>query len=454
MSRSSLRSDTIAAISTPLAAGGIAVVRISGAGAAETAEKVFVPARGSVRGLAGYRALYGKFTAGGESFDNGMLLMFRAPHSYTGEDVAELSCHGGVYIAKKLLSAVLDAGARPAEPGEFTRRAFENGKLDLTAAESVMALIRASGEAALREANEARQGSLYRKAQEIKEKCIGAAASIAVYLDYPDEDQPPPEDLASRVDGICRELRELASTYDSGRVYREGLKTVILGRPNVGKSALMNLLAGCERSIVTPIEGTTRDVVEETVRVGSVLLRLADTAGIRDTEDPIERKGVELARRELAGAQLALAVFDGAMPLDGRDRRVAALCRDIPAVCVINKSDLPAVLTPADFENEFDTVVTLSALDPGAAQILEKAIVKTVGANPENRGAFNERQRACLTAAAAEAERVREDLAMGMTPDALQIGLEAAAGKLCELTGENVPDEVVDRVFSEFCVGK
>ncbi len=447
---------TIAAISTPAAAGGIAVIRLSGPAAAEIAARVFFPAHRVLSAMAGYTAAFGRFCVDGETLDEGVALLFRAPHSYTGENVVELSCHGGVRLARRILDALLAAGATAAGPGEFTRRAFENGKMDLTAAESVMALISAGGEAALREACEGSRGALYEKIIALKQTCTTLAASIAAYLENPDTDIEPPTDLAAGLDGVIAECDKLLGDFDNGRVCREGVRTVIAGRPNVGKSALMNLLSGCERSIVTEIAGTTRDVVEETVKLGELILRLADTAGIRDSDERIEAIGIARSRAALATAELVLAVFDGSEPIDERDAEVAALCRSVPTVAVLNKSDLPQRTDAAAVARlGFAHVVSVSALTGEGLAALQNAVVAALGAvAPTGAGLFNARQRDCVRRAGEFLKRARAGLFAGLTPDALQIDIEAAIDAFGELTGENTPQAVIDEVFAKFCIGK
>ena len=336
---------TIAAISTAPAPGGIGIVRISGGEAFAVAEKVFRGVSGKkVSQMKGYTAqLGGAYTPTGEKLDDVVALVYRGPKSYTGEDVVELSCHGGLYMTKRLLQLVLDAGAAPAGPGEFTRRAFLNGKMDLAQAEAVMGLISASGEQARKAALAGSTGVLSRKIESIKQRLLEQAAHLAAWADFPEEDVPQVEE-AALLEGIRqgeKALEELLQGFDRGRMYREGLVTVIAGRPNAGKSTLMNLLSGCQRSIVTQYAGTTRDVVEETVMVAGVPLRLADTAGIRDTDDPVESIGVQAARQRLETAQLVLAVFDSSQALEKEDWELMDSLENVPAIAIVNKSDLP-----------------------------------------------------------------------------------------------------------------
>ena len=334
---------TIAAISTANGIGGLGVIRISGENAIETAEKIFVSVSGKkLSELKGYTAAYGKIYDGDELIDEAVVLVFRAPHSYTGEDVAEISCHGGLYVTKRVLRAVLKNGAVPAEAGEFTKRAFLNGKLGLTEAEAVMDIISAKGSQSAKAALSCMEGKLRQRIDSVRDTLINTAAHLSAWADYPEEDIPEvdTENLTSSL-SVCRdELSALLKTYDTGRIMREGVETVIAGRPNVGKSTIMNLLSGCERSIVTNVPGTTRDVIEETVMLGEIPLRLSDTAGIRSTDDPVEKIGVERAKDRILKAGLVLAVFDSSRPLSDDDRELIELLSDAPSLAIINKTKL------------------------------------------------------------------------------------------------------------------
>ena len=371
-------SYTIAAISTPAGAAGLGVVRLSGDDAVALAARLFRPAHSerTLTALGGYTAAYGHvFDADGD-IDDCVALVFRAPHSYTGEDVVELSCHGGRYILQRVLRACFQAGAKPATAGEFTRRAFLNGKMDLTGAESVMDLIAAEGNLAARTALAAREGGIYRRLSSVKESLLAVAAQFAAYIDYPDEDIPDLDTVTWRdtIDTGIETVEKLLATYDAGRILREGIDTAIVGRPNVGKSTLMNLLAGCERSIVTDIAGTTRDVVEETVRLGDVTLRLADTAGIRDTADIVENVGVRRAKARMEQAALVLAVFDGSEPLQEEDRALADSLRDRAAIAILNKADKPLQIDRGWIAARFAHAVTLSAKEEQGLEALTAAV--------------------------------------------------------------------------------
>ena len=300
--------STIAAIATPQAAGGIAVIRISGPDAFCIADRVFQGAGGKqAASMPGYTCCYGSIHQKDASLlDHGILTVFRAPHSYTGEDVAELSCHGGIYVTQQVLAAVLEAGAQPAEAGEFTKRAFLNGKVSLTQAEAVMDLIGASGQRELQFAQSVQDGALFRRVRRITDDLVHVLGDLAAWADYPEEDLPEvqPDHLEAGIQHILEELQATLDTYSYGKILREGVSAVIVGKPNVGKSTLFNLLSGCQRSIVTEIAGTTRDMVEERIRLGNVTLRLIDTAGLRETEDVIEQIGVSIAREQVQQADL------------------------------------------------------------------------------------------------------------------------------------------------------
>lgn len=454
-------SHTIAAISTPAAPAGLGVIRLSGTDAIAIAERVFRPAEPAraLSALPGYTAAYGRVADRSGSIDECVALVFRAPHSYTGEDVVELSCHGGVYLLQQVLRACLDAGAKPAAPGEFTRRAFVNGKLDLTQAESVMDLIAANGRLAARTALAAREGNTARRLHEVKERLLGVAAQFSAYIDYPDEDIPElrPAALADTLAQASRIMTALLDTFEAGRVLREGVDTAIVGSPNVGKSTLMNRLAGCERSIVTEVAGTTRDVVEETVRLGDVLLRLSDTAGIHETDDRVETVGVEKARSRLQNAALVLAVFDGTRPLDDNDRAIAQQAADGAAIAIINKADQPQRIDAAFLEQRFSHVIRLSAKDGQGLDALAAAVAQLTGV--ENLQAAEpvlatERQRLGAQECLTYLQEAAAALESGLTLDAVSVSLHAAIDAILSLTGERATEAVVEQVFSRFCVGK
>lgn len=450
-------SDTIAAISTAATPAGIGVIRISGDNACKIADSVFHSANGkALCEMRGYRAAYGHVYDADELIDEAVALKFAAPHSYTGEETVEISCHGGTYILRKTLRSLLNNGARLAEPGEFTRRAFMNGKLDLTEAESVMDLIGADSEQAHYAAISAREGATFDAVEKAKSILLDADSSIAAWSDFPDEGVPDVDgsELSTQLQSVKEQLELLIATADSGRIIRDGINTVIAGKPNVGKSTVMNLLARCNRSIVTDIAGTTRDVIEETVNVGGIKLRLADTAGLHDTSDPVEAVGVDLASNRIGSAELIIAVFDGSREPDDNDINLINLIKNRRHVSVVNKSDLPTKFTTVD--KLLPDAVVISAKNDSPEE-LEKAIVSAIGVDQFDPSAgviSNERQLDCARRAGAAVNDALNALASGITLDAVGVCIDDAVAALCELTGENVSENVVDRVFSRFCVGK
>lgn len=459
--------STIAAISTAPAAAGIGVVRLSGPEALVVADRIFrSPRKGqSLKELPGYTARFGHVYDREGDIDECVALVFHAPHSYTGENMAELSCHGGLYLLQRVLRAALEAGARPAGPGEFTRRAFVNGKIDLTRAEAVMDLIAADGRLAAKTALAAREGAIFQKLRRLKEDLTGVCAGIAAYVDYPDDDIPElaPDELQAALDRSEAILTALLSTFDAGRIVREGIDTVIAGSPNVGKSTLMNLLAGCERSIVTSAAGTTRDIVEETVRVGDVKLRLSDTAGIRDTDNEAEAIGVDRARKRMESALLLLCVFDGTRPLDENDRAVARAAAGKTAIALINKADVTGSedrLTEEDrvlLQDCFSRIVALSALEGSGRRELEQAVQDVTGVErlaEADAVLATERQRQCAETCLACIQEARQALEAGLTLDVIGASLDGAIAAVGQLTGETATEAVVNEIFARFCVGK
>ena len=452
---------TIAAIATPSAPAGLGVIRLSGEDAICIASRVFRPLSSakSLCDLAGYTALYGHVFDESGDIDDCVALVFRAPHSYTGENVVELSCHGGLYLLQRVLRAVLSAGAKPAGPGEFTRRAFVNGKLDLTGAEAVMELISAGGRLAAKTALAAREGAVFRRLQQVKETLLGVSAQFTAFIDYPDDDIPEllPQTLSHTLSDCVTTMQNLLSTFDAGKILREGIDTVIVGSPNVGKSTLMNLLAGCERSIVTPIAGTTRDVVEETVRLGDVVLRLADTAGIRSTEDVVENIGVERARSRMLSAALVLVMFDGSVPLTDADRKLAEEASQTTSIAIINKADLQQNIDSEYINSRFKQIVSISAQSGDGLQSLTEAVAAVTGIENLSESEpllATERQRDCAARCLQALDEAADALTMGVTLDAVAVSIDGAINAILELTGERATEAVVNEVFARFCVGK
>lgn len=452
--------STIAAVSTPNAVGGIAVIRISGEEALSVAEKIFSPyGKKSVSEMEGYTCAYGIAHDDGERLDDCILTVFRAPHSYTGEDVVELSCHGGLYVTRKVLRAALKNGAVNAEAGEFTKRAYLNGKLDLTQAEAVMDIISAKGERELKMAESLREGAAFKTARKCSEKLLKILGDLAAWADYPEEDIPEvrPDNLTAELIAVRDDLRSLVKNYDSGRILREGVATAIIGRPNVGKSTLFNCLSGCARSIVTEIAGTTRDVIEETVRVGDITLRLSDTAGIHETEDVIEGIGVDMAEKMIATSELVIAVFDGSCPLTEDDLYLINKVDNSKTIAVINKTDVDKVIDTSILKEKIQHIVYLSAKESTGVDELHshiEEILKLNEADFDTATAANERQKKCIDNALEGIESAISSLEIGEMLDAVNILIDEAEQSLLQLTGEKVTDAVVDEVFSRFCVGK
>lgn len=450
-------STTIAAISTPQGQGGIGTVRISGEDARAVADRVFKAiSEKKIADARGYSAMFGTVYFEGEPLDEAVALIFAAPKSYTGEDVVELSVHGGLTVTRLLLRAVLSEGAIPAEAGEFTRRAFQNGKLDLAEAESVMTLISAGGKQDLRLSLAAKQGRVSREINEIRDKLLAVDASMAVFADYPDEDLPELDEdiIRDNLYSVRDRLSELLENYDKGKILREGLSAAIIGKPNVGKSTLMNLLSGDNRSIVTAVAGTTRDVIEETVRAGDITLRLADTAGVHTASDEVEEIGIERARERAKSAELILAVFDGGQPLSDDDREILALCADTPAIAVINKADTEQKI---DLSEITLPLVLVSAKNgEGERELIEKIaeIVGVSSLSADRAVLQSERQRSCAYRAYKGVCEAIDTMDSGFTLDAVGICADEALAALLELTGERVTEAVADEVFSRFCVGK
>lgn len=450
----------IAAIATPQGTGGISVIRVSGEGCIALCDKVFRAAgKTTLQSLKGYTARYGGIYDKDELVDEVVCLVYKAPHSYTGEDVVEISCHGGVYITNRVLRVILDAGAKVAEGGEFTKRAFLNGKLDLTQAEAVMDIIGARGEQAARAALNSRQGKLFKKVTDVKNSLIETAAHLAAWADYPEEDVPEitTEEIELTVNKNIRILDELLGSYDNGKLLREGIDTVIIGRPNVGKSSIMNLLSGCDRSIVTDIEGTTRDIIEETVTLDDVVLRLSDTAGIRNTDNVIEKLGVDRALDKLNTCGLVIAVFDNSSPLTQSDMEIIENIKNIPCVAVINKNDLQTNIDLEYLNKKFGEVVSVSAKYDSDVTALAKAVKKAVNIKNIDANSVvlaNERQREKILNAKQGLCEVIDAIKAGMTLDAVTVSVEFAVNEIAQLTGESASEEIIDNIFKRFCVGK
>lgn len=454
----------IATISTPRAAGGIGVIRISGENAIEIADKVFecVSRKGMPSGMEGYSCAYGNIIdEQGKRMDDGVITVYRAPRSYTGENVVEISCHGGIYITEKILRRILEAGAYPAAAGEFTKRAYINGKMSLTQAESVMDIISAEGNAVYRRTRSVKEGSLFKRIKFYSDRLVKLLGQIGAWVDYPEEDIPEigEEGLMDELTEISEELRKISAVYDNTRILKAGIETVIAGKPNVGKSTLMNLLAGYEKSIVTDIAGTTRDIVEESVRLGDIVLRLSDTAGLRGSEDIIEGIGIKRAEEKIKNADLIIAVFDNGEALNDDDMRLIKMCgelRNVKIIACINKSDRTGKIDRDQIEDKFENIIDISAENGEGLDDLQRILEELFMGNESvyDDITVNERQKICLDRAAGFVDEALEALKRGVTMDAVNVVLDDALNSLLELTGERVSEAVVNEVFSHFCVGK
>lgn len=450
---------TIAAIATPLAVGGISVIRISGDEAIGIADRIFKPVSGkALSDLRGYTAAYGKIFYKDENIDDGIALVFRSPKSYTGEDVVEISCHGGLYISRKILRSVIESGAIPAANGEFTKRAFLNNKMSLTQAEAVCDLIYSQNAQSVRSAKSAMDGNLYKRIKYVCDSLISVAGHLSAWVDYPEEEIEEIENdsLLSSLRDYRQTMKELLEGYDRGKIIREGIETAIVGKPNVGKSTLMNLLSGYDKSIISDIPGTTRDIVEETIDLDGIVLRLSDTAGIRDSSDAVEKIGVERAKKRMKRASLILAVFDSSQRLSNQDIDLINQI-DSHAIAVINKTDLKQIIDVDYLKNHFENIVFVSAVNKSGIDELRQRIMEIF--RMKNLDASmpilaNERQKHCAEGCLKALDESIFALKSGFTLDAVTGSVESAIENLLELTGESVTDAVVDNLFSQFCVGK
>lgn len=456
--------DTISAIATPSGAGGIGIVRLSGREAITAASRIFRPRRGgSLAEAAPYRAVYGDVVAAdGAVVDEAIALVMRSPHSYTKEDVVELQCHGGSAVLRAVLSLTLKSGARLAEPGEFTKRAFLNGRIDLAQAQGVMDLISAKTEASRRQAMGHLGGHFSARIGAARERILQLIAHLEVTIDFPEEDIEAVAlaDAAAEVEDLAADLERILATAGAGRILREGLQTAIIGRPNVGKSSLLNALLREERAIVTDRPGTTRDSIEEYAEVGGVPLRLVDTAGIRETVDDVERIGISRSRRAAEQASLVLALFDGAAPLTTEDEEILRLAAAKEAILLLTKSDRPAVITVADLQERCPgrvvqpiSVKTGDGLEALAAEIHRIAYGQEL-LQEEETFLATAREEECLRQALEQLAAAIQTADAGLGADFLVIDLRSAWEALGRIIGESVAEDVVEAIFSRFCLGK
>ena len=457
-----MKTDTIAAIATAMTSSGIGIIRISGGQAFEVIEKIFKKKNGGKIDLSrSHTVQYGYICDQDEVIDEVLVLIMKGPHSYTAEDTVEIDCHGGVLMMKKILETVIQYGARPAEPGEFTKRAFLNGRIDLTQAEAVIDVINAQNEYALKSSVSQLKGKMSEKIKALREKIIYEIAYIESALDDPEHISLDGygEELAKKLEPMVKELERLIASADNGKVMSEGVKTVILGKPNAGKSSLMNVLVGEERAIVTDIAGTTRDTLEEHIRLRGISLNVVDTAGIRDTEDVVEKIGVTKARTAAEDADLIIYVVDASVPLDENDRDIIEMIRNRKAVVLLNKTDLEQVVSVEELEKQTGhQVIPVSAKEETGIEELEKEIQSMFyhGDIDFNDEVYvtNIRHKTALTESLSSLKLVQKSIEDGMPEDFYSIDLMNAYEQLGTIIGEAVEDDLVNEIFSKFCMGK
>lgn len=455
--------DTIAAAATAMGSAGIGIIRISGTDAFAVLEKVFRPKNEKkvMSEQPGYTVHYGMAVDGEQVLDEVLVMLMRGPHSYTAEDTAEIDCHGGRLVMQKILEAVLKNGARAAEPGEFTKRAFLNGRMDLSQAEAVMDLIQSKNEMALKSSLAQLKGNVRQEIEKLRAQILYEMAFVEAALDDPEHISLDgySEELLEKMRGIAAEVERLQKSSESGRMLKEGIKTVILGKPNAGKSSLLNVLLGEERAIVTEIAGTTRDVLEEQLQLGEVSLQLLDTAGIRSTEDVVEQVGVERARKQAEDADLILYVADSSRVLDESDEEILKLLEGKKALVLLNKSDLDPVITPQIMrERTGHPVLVISAKEGAGIQELEEKIRSLffrgeVDFNDEVL-ITNLRQKQALMDASKSLSMVIESIENGMPEDFFTIDLKDAYTSLGFIIGEEIGDDLANEIFGKFCMGK
>lgn len=459
-----MTSETIAAVSTAMSNSGIGIIRISGAQAFEIADKVYRSPKGKKR-LAdqpSHTIHYGHIYDEDEILDEVLVMLMRGPRSFTAEDTVEINCHGGVYAMQRVLEAVIKGGARPAQPGEFTKRAFLNGRLDLSQAEAVMDVIEAKNEYALKSSISQLKGSVCKKIKEIRKKIIYHIAFIESALDDPEHIslEGYGEELQKENEVWIKDIRKLIESADNGRIMTEGIKTVILGKPNAGKSSLLNKISGTEKAIVTDIAGTTRDVLEQIINIHGITLKLMDTAGIRSTDDIVEKIGVQKAKEYAEDADLILYVADSSTELDENDKQIMELLRDKKAIVLLNKSDLVPVTTEGMITEKIGDhqIISVSAKDETGLDLLEEALKNMF---LEGRVSFNDevcitnvRHKAALLDAEESLKQVKSSIEMDMPEDFFSIDLMSAYESLGSIIGEAVEDDLVNEIFSKFCMGK
>ena len=456
------KTDTIAAISTAMTNSGIGIVRISGEGAFDIIDKIYKGKKKKVlSNQKSHTIHYGYIVDGEETIDEVLVLLMKGPHSYTGEDTVEIDCHGGVFVTRKILETVLKYGARPAEPGEYTKRAFLNGRMDLSQAEAVIDVINSKNEYALQSSVNQLKGSVHKKIDEIRSEILHHTAFIETALDDPEHYDVDGygEELEEVVDNLLKKVQRLIDTADDGRIMKEGIQTVIVGKPNAGKSSLLNALLGEDRAIVTDIAGTTRDVLEENIQLQGISLNIMDTAGIRDTEDIVEKIGVDKAKSYAEEADLIIYVVDASRPLDESDFEIINMIKNKKAVVLLNKTDLSTVINKKELKVWINKpTIEISAKNQTGIQELQDTLKEMFyhGDISFNDEVYitNARHKAALMDAYASLKKVKESIENQMPEDFFTIDLMDAYESLGSITGETIGEDLVNEIFSKFCMGK
>lgn len=457
-----MKTDTIAAISTGMTSSGIGIVRITGSEAFAIADRMYDSKNGKkLQDMPSHTIQYGFIKDQDEMIDEVLVMLMRSPRSFTAEDTVEINCHGGVYAMKRILELAVKCGARPAEPGEFTKRAFLNGRIDLSQAEAVIDVINAKNEYALKSSVSQLKGSVKKVITEIRSKLIYEIAFIESALDDPEHISLDgyPKQLSETISELEKKMEELIESAENGKRMREGIKTVIVGKPNAGKSSLMNILLGEDRAIVTDIAGTTRDVLEEQISIHGISLNILDTAGIRNTDDVVEKIGVDRAKNHVKDADLIIYVVDSSTALDENDMEIMEMIQDHKAIVLLNKMDLIPVTTEEMLRNKTThPIIPISAKEEQGIDQLESALKEMFY---EGNISFNDqvyitniRQKAALTEALESLKKVQDSIAMDMPEDFFSIDLMSAYEELGSIVGESVGEDLVNEIFSKFCMGK
>jgi len=456
--------ETIAAISTPFGESGIGIVRMSGSLAELIAKKIFKPKKRFARFIP-HHFHYGEIIdpQGGHSIDEVLIILMKSPRTYTREDIVEIQCHGGYFILQRVLELVLQQGARMAEPGEFTKRAFLNGRIDLTQAEAVIDLIKARTSTSLEIANQQLRGWLHKEVKSLKERLVEHLSLIEAHIDFPEEEIEPVSSkrMKQDLDGMVRKLAEWVASYEEGKIFREGISCTIAGKTNVGKSSLLNVLLKEERAIVTPVPGTTRDVIEEVLNIQGIPLRLTDTAGFRKALDTVEEEGVRRARQRVADSDFILLMLDGSRPLDADDLEIFEEIQGKKKVVIINKSDLPQKISAEEVRRRFqeDPVLSISALQNEGIDKLKEAIYhslihRDIRTSPEYLIVANMRHKSILAQARDNLMNAARGLEEGTSFEFVAFDIRSALETLGDLVGETTSEEVLNRIFDQFCIGK